>query len=294
MITLNELLRNRNIDLSNDTILIRHKDNRSKKDNRLKIDMFDLIEKDYLKYYQSVQFQPIFENKKYWIVFIGLEQSKAMLYEIYEIKGTRNVESINIPKDIRKMFPEWFVENEKNRKWYNLEPINEFDDLKQRVIIKWNNPIAWVQNYSKKNIEIIEILPTGYVKDFIDYLDFTLTYNELKKIYTHKDANKRWIDKLSSVNGIYLILDKKTGNQYVGSAYGKNGIWGRWENYVNNGHGKNKLLEELVENNENYVANFQWTVLETLPANLSKDKVISYEKKYKEKLGTRVFGLNLN
>ena len=115
-----------------------------------------------------------------------------------------------------------------------------------------------------------------------------------KKLSDYPEANKRWIDKLSSINGIYLILDKKTGKQYIGSAYGTNGVWGRWQNYISNGHGGNKQLIELLEKDENYLLNFQWTILETLPANLSKEKIISYETKYKEKLGTRAFGLNLN
>ena len=287
MITLYELLKNRNFDFSNNTIIVRHKD------NRYKIDMFELIENNYFEYYQSVQSKKIFENKKYWIVFIGLEESKALLYNIYKINGTKDYEFINYPEEYKKLYPNNLGDPNKSI-WYNLEPLDGFDDLKQRVIIKWKNAVAWVQNYNDKNIEVIEVRPTGYVKEFFDYFDFTLSYNELKKIYTYKDANRRWVDKLSSVNGIYLILDKKTGNQYVGSAYGKNGIWGRWENYINTGHGNNKYLIKLLENNENYVTNFQWTVLETLPSNLSNERVILYEKKYKEKLGTRAFGLNLN
>lgn len=30
---------------------------------------------------------------------------------------------------------------------------------------------------------------------------------------------------------------------------GKGGIWGRWESYAKTGHGGNKRLIELVENN---------------------------------------------
>ena len=184
-----------------------------------------------------------------------------------------------------------------NPKWYDLESITGFEDLKERVIIDWGKgTLAWVQKHNEQNIkEVIEILPTGYVKEFSDYFDFTLTYNELKKLTEYPEANKRWIDKLSPVNGIYLILDKKTGSQYIGSAYGVNGIWGRWENYVNTkGHGGNKLLIELLDKDENYISNLQWTIFETLPANLSKDRVILYETRYKDKLGTRAFGLNAN
>jgi len=287
MITLNELLENRNFDFSDDTVLVRHKDSR--------IDMFDLIDQNLFEYYQSAQIKTSFENAKFMIVFIGLESTKALFYDIYKVCGTKDLKSIKFPEKYKKIYPEW-DKNLENAKWYNLEPLIGFEDLKQRIIINWGQgTLAWVQKYNKKNTkEIIEILPTGYVKEFTDYLNFTLSYNELKKMTEYPEANKRWIDKLSSVSGIYLILDKKTGNQYIGSAYGVNGIWGRWNNYVKNYHGGNKQLIELLERDNNYYLNFQWAILETLPANLSKEKVISYEIRYKEKLGTRAFGLNSN
>jgi hypothetical protein len=295
MITLHELLKNRGFDFSRDTILVRHKDKR--------VNIFDLVDQNYFEYYNSMQSRKTFENKKHMIVFIGLESTKALFHNIYRINGTKDFRSIEFPEGYKNIFPEWWTAEyrqgliTKQAKWYNLESLSGFDDLKERIIIDWGQgTLAWVQKYNEKNVkEVIEILPTGYVKEFTDYLDFTLTYNQLKKISEYPEANKRWIDKLSSVNGIYLILDKKTGNQYIGSAYGVKGIWGRWENYINTkGHGGNKLLIELLEKEESYLSNFQWTILETLPANLTKDKVISYESKYKEKLGTKSFGLNLN
>jgi len=290
MITLHELLENRNFNFSKDTILVRHKDK--------KVNIFELIDQNHFEFYQSTQNKNTFDKAKYMIVFIGLESTKALFYNIYKINGTKDLEFNEIPKGFKNICPWWTPEYilEKQLKWYNLEPLTGFEDLKQRLIINWGQgTLAWVQKYNEKNTkEIIEILPTGYVKEFYDYLDFTLSYNELKKISEYPEANKRWIDKLSSVNGIYLILDKKTGNQYIGSAYGTNGIWGRWNNYVKNYHGGNKQLIELLEKDNNYYSNFQWTILETLPANLTKDKVISYENMYKEKLGTRAFGLNSN
>jgi len=290
MITLHELLKSRNFDFSEDAILVRHKDKR--------INIFDLIEQNYFEFYQSTQNRKSFEKAKYMIVFIGLESTKALFYNVYKINGTRELKTNDFPKGFAETFTWWNSEyiQTKQIKWYDLEPLSGFDDLKERIIIDWGQgTLAWIQNYNEKNVkEVIEILPTGYVKEFTDYLDFTLTYNQLKKLSTYPEANRRWIDKLSSINGIYLILDKKTGNQYIGSAYGANGVWGRWQNYISNGHGGNKLLIELLENNNNYISNFQWTLLETLPANLTKEKVISYETKYKEKLGTKAFGLNLN
>ena len=280
MILFSELLKNRNFDFSQNVLLIRHK--------QKNISMFELIEKGYFDLYQSVQDKTSFKSCKYMIVFLGLEQTKALFYNIYEITGVRDIKEIEWPSDF---FP-FEIDMEKHT-CYILKKIEGFEDLSERVVINWGKgTLAWAQNYSEK--EIIEILPAGYLKEFSDYLDFTLSYNELRKIYDFPDANKRWIDKLSAVNGIYLILDKKKGDQYIGAAYGKDGIWGRWKIYATTGHGENKLLKSLVKNNENYLLNFQWSIMETLPSNLSKEEVLHYESKYKQKLGSRLFGLNIN
>lgn len=59
-----------------------------------------------------------------------------------------------------------------------------------------------------------------------------------------------WCKMLSSVAGIYAILDRKTGKLYVGKANAsggadEGGIWERWECYAKNGHSENKQLIEL-------------------------------------------------
>ena len=61
-----------------------------------------------------------------------------------------------------------------------------------------------------------------------------------------------------------------------------------------NGSGGNDLLEELLEKDKNYKYNFQFTLLQTLPSNLTAEEVIIYEILYKEKFGSKAFGLNKN
>ena len=39
---------------------------------------------------------------------------------------------------------------------------------------------------------------------------------------------ENWYTALSSVNAIYLISDLEDGQLYVGSAYNKDGLLGRW------------------------------------------------------------------
>lgn len=137
-------------------------------------------------------------------------------------------------------------------------------------------------------------MPEGYVKQFPGYLDFILTYSELAKLIGNPEANREWRNRLSSVAGVYLIIDTTTGEQYVGSASGKQGIWGRWETYVKTKHGGNKQLREVLGNDANNIERFQFTVLRTLPKTLTKREVIEIENLYKKKLNTRAFGLNSN
>jgi hypothetical protein len=100
---------------------------------------------------------------------------------------------------------------------------------------------------------------------------------------------------LSATKGIYLISDTKTGKLYVGSAYGEEGIWGRWTRYVStNGHGDNKTLKELIASDPIHGNNFQFSILMLLPRTITADEAIKKEQLFKNKLGTNSFGLNNN
>lgn len=182
----------------------------------------------------------------------------------------------------------------KNIYYYNLkllvDPINEY---KNRVIIDWGKGArSWVQTILDK--EIIEIRAKGFVRDFTDYYDFVLSFSELKAIINAPEGNPEWISKLSAVSGVYLIVDNKTGMQYIGSANGAEGFLGRWKSYSNNNHGDNKSLKDLVGNNKNYSSNFQISILRVMDKSSTKNQVIAAESFLKQKLGTRVHGLNNN
>jgi len=99
---------------------------------------------------------------------------------------------------------------------------------------------------------------------------------------------------LSSVAGIYLIVDLSDGSQYIGSAYGKDGILGRWTQYANSYHGGNEKLIKLLKDEPERYKKFQFCILRTLPKSMTDVQVIAYEQLYKNKLGTRTFGLNIN
>lgn len=279
MLSIIELLKLRGLDTTAKIKMLRHQDKR--------YNIKTIIENNYLEIYQSFQSKPILDCD-YVVSFIGDESSKAIFYGVYKVINKQNANEVNLPKEFP--YPE-FKDNDGF--YYTLEEITGFEDYKERVIIDWGKAaLAWHQYLSDK--EVLEILPKGYVKEFPGFLDFILSYQELKKIINNPDSNREWFRMLSSTDGIYLIVDKLTGLQYVGSAYGKEGIWGRWSNYAQNGHGNNELLLKLLEEKPDYCNNFMYSILQTIPNLLNKEEVIQKESFFKEKLGSRAFGLNKN
>jgi hypothetical protein len=268
MITLQEIL-NLKTDLFkiSRVKLVRHKTDRAEYRDLIK-DRNELLK------YQKEQSKPIFHNCDYIISFIGTERRKSILFGIFKVNG---YEQIN------------------GSYYYNLIQAPEFDYLSDRIIIDWgNNAMAWHQWYDKQPKEIIQILPAGYLGEFPGLLNFVLDFNELKRLVEHPEANEDWKNHLSAINGVYLILDYKTGDQYVGSANGQDGIWQRWVEYSKTYHGGNQVLKTLCSMDKNYHKNFRYSVLQTLPGNITQKEIVKIENLYKEKLGTRVHGLNMN
>ena len=247
--------------------LVRHKDSRTEYRDILK-DRNKLIE------YQKEQSSEVFKNTDYIVSFIGQERSKSLLFGFFKVNGVKKIDE---------------------KFYYDLEEIAVCGDLIDRVVIDWGKAtLAWHQKYKSYPKEIVEILPKGYLGEFPGLTNFILEFQELKRLIENPDANRDWKNHLSSVNGIYMILDKFTGNQYIGSACGKDGIWQRWFEYSKTKDGGNKLLIKLLETDNEYHKNFQYTVLQTLPSNLTQKEVVGIEKLYKIKFGTKSHGLNLN
>ncbi len=111
-----------------------------------------------------------------------------------------------------------------------------------------------------------------------------------------KNELRDWKVALSSVSGIYLYSDKKTGKHYVGSAHGKDGIWGRWNSYIYGFHGNNvELVELFEEKTETYFReNFKFAILEVMSSARTQDEVKDKEKLWKCKLLSGEFGYNAN
>lgn len=267
MITIQELLYNRGLNKTAKTKLVRHKDSR-----RDLYTLYRYSKSEFLDYQRS-QSKDIFNGIDFIVSFIGEEGKLARFIGVYQILSV--------------------IKSNDNLFWYEMKELDGYEDLKERVIINWGNAaISWHQWI--KNIKaVIEIHPGLHYQQFTDYFDFILDFKELQEIVLNQYSD--WKKVLSITKGVYLINDSKTGKLYVGSAYGDEGIWGRWSNYVfTNGHGNNKMLVDLLREDLTYGFNFRFSILMLLPRTITPDEAVKKERLFKNKLGTNAFGLNSN
>lgn len=182
---------------------------------------------------------------------------------------------------------------------YEGAEIEQYQPYFGRVIVKYRKThqtqVVIVRNVIDE-LEVEQVLPSVFDGiDFPGYDRVRLSYEQLSTIvHRHK---RDWVAALENQKAVYLITDKGSGKQYVGSAYGENGmLLQRWRNYVDDGHGGNKLLRELVaEVGLDYVKeNFQYSILENYNARTDKNIILGRESWWKETLGSRAFGLNAN
>jgi len=184
-------------------------------------------------------------------------------------------------------------------KYYDVEYSEKYNDMTGRLIIEYNGDnkrgTVFKPSYIFLYSEISGIYEYKFKGEpFKSYDEINHDFNAIEVIV--KNELSDWKVALSSVSGIYLISDKKTGKHYIGSAYGENGIWGRWSSYVYSHHGNNiDLVELFKDRNEKYFRdNFKFAILEVISAVKTKEDVINKESLWKRKLFTREFGYNRN
>lgn len=146
------------------------------------------------------------------------------------------------------------------------------------------------------NLEVLEVLREPYTgRSFPGFENIDLSFEELETLV--RTGRPDWKGALCSVKGIYLISDTKTGKRYVGSAYGAEGIWGRWCSYAFTGHGGNVELSILVRDptHEYCRNNFRFALLEYRPSPTPDEVILTREAFWKRILLTRgEYGLNRN
>ena len=173
-----------------------------------------------------------------------------------------------------------------------LEETEIMDEYCERLIVEWGKvTIHWAQNAvnDKKVVAISSPQFPGYEK-------IILSFGRLSEIVNAPNRFSSYHEALKNVKAVYLITDTSTGKLYVGSATGKDGLFGRWSDYVKTKHGGNEGLKVHIENNDKIYENFQYSILQIFSMHTPKEVVIDAETLFKKKLLTlhNEYGLNQN
>ena len=267
---------------------------------KVKLIRHSLGDKDFSKCYYSepqmvweytrIQKPGFSKGYDYWCVFVSGEGTTARLFACYKVNG-----AVSATPDLKPAgFP---LEGRFEGKYdyFDLEPVDNLKEYEHRLVIEWGRAaLSWHQKgTTEKDVLAID---SPVKKPFIGYDKVVLTYAELKEVVENKEVYELWQAALSAVNAVYLIVDTntKSGQQYVGSAYGKDGLLGRWRIYVDSLHGHNKLMKEVICAHPDRYKFFQFSILQILPKTLTDDEVIHTESLWKEKLQSIRFGMNDN
>jgi hypothetical protein len=162
---------------------------------------------------------------------------------------------------------------------YKIRPDTRLSEYAGRLSISWGTAgQAWVQRAHKQDKPVSGI-ENDIEPPFPGFSNFTYELGRISEI------PEKWQEVLRNVKGVYLLVCKTTGKQYVGSAKGDKSLWGRFLDYVRSGHGGN------VELKARGTQHYQVSILEITN---SEAEVISLEEIWKKKLMSRQFGLNKN
>jgi hypothetical protein len=165
---------------------------------------------------------------------------------------------------------------------YEMAYDDRLDEYKERLVVDWGpGTRSWVQLASRQP-KPVRALRDQQEPPFPGFSRFCVDVHDVPGIYPS------WQERLREVKGVYVLVDKKTGQQYVGSAKGEESLWGRFSEYARTGHGGNVELKHRKE------ARYQVGVLQVVDLSLPDHSIEEIESWWKRKLMTREHGLNRN
>ena len=164
---------------------------------------------------------------------------------------------------------------------------------------KYENPILaslekrlWVSFKGRDGVRNLvedryEVLSIQNRRDYFPgYDNVNIMYDDLAEVLNNINAYPAWKSALENVFAVYLLVDTQSGQQYIGSATGDDGLLDRWLHYVR--HGVDNHLTKIID-----PKNFRFSILEILNKR-AQNQALERENFWKEKLGSRAFGLNDN
>jgi hypothetical protein len=231
------------------------------------------------KEWQEEQNQKNFECGQI-VSLIQLDGSRWLFAGVFEVLGVRKGNRHN-PEGYR----------------YSTREVPGLEHLTGRAIVQFDKRFRASYLIGPKYADQMHVVALHEqrmtVGEFPGFNSVLLSHATLKTVV--RENIESWRAALGAVAGVYVITDKTSGEQYVGSAYGVGGFWTRWRDYAQNGHGGNAQLRAVLrDKGAAHAENFQYAILEVCDLRESSDFVIGRESHWKEVLQTRDHGLNQN
>lgn len=293
MLTLGELFERRGLSLVGNNGKPEFKMMRHVDDPELSEPLVDL-RREHFEEYQSFQSQQRLRDKRWLLSFLSWPSHQARLQGVYQV-GKCHQRGYWQPSE---SFPcrdrQQFITQAANYYFYDLQRDERFIDLEGRLIITWPARlvktwhIAYRDNF--QGCPVVEVLPENYSNGFPGFGPLIIGYEKLRRIFDRPLAYREWKAQLESVGGVYLIT-AEGGHQYVGSASGRSGIWGRWSDYARNATGENAVLKALLKRCPGIEASFKFSVLRTFDIGTARSEAVQMEEQLRRKLGDRAIAL---
>jgi hypothetical protein len=275
-LTFNMILQEADIPLA-DVRLLRHKDQRAAKGRTL----YELWRDDRPQFesYQSTQ---VIKNRKrlkvrYWAAFVGTPTDETLFVGLYA------VEYLGLLDEDKPKAHMDGLDKAGSHDAYKLTIDERFSDLDGKLFIEWGEgKRSWIQRADRQDKRITKLRTAFKEPEFPGFLNFVESLSRLDRIPLG------WIAALKASRGIYLLTCPKTKEQYVGKADGHDGFWGRWQDYMQTGHGGNVALKSRD------LSDYQVSILEVAGTAAAAEEIFRMESQWKTKLQSREMGLNRN
>lgn len=260
---------------------------------------------EFFEEYQKIQPKDYFLGKKYIFSFISQQNTTARFIAVYEVEGIIPVKEAPRMKD----YPLYEYYDRDDLVYYKLKKMDCLKDLQGRLVIEWGMGTHRIVQYSWETLAKKSVLAIDdQTRDvFPGYEKVVWSFNEMAQYVNNAVKYPEIYKALAGVNGVYLVLDPVDNKQYVGSAAGVEGIYGRWKTYANtegkggkDEGGANKKLAEHLNKHKGRYLELQYSILAVInrTGNSEKDikAAVELESIYKEKLGSlnSETGLNLS
>lgn len=276
-ITLNTILTEAGVSLA-DARLLRHQDHRALK-GYSPYEMFrdDRPLFEGYQSHQAIKNRNRFGDAGFWVSFVATPDNDTLFAGLYAVQFQGLLE-----KDAPAIYRDG-IEKAGQSHVYEQRLDDRLSDLIGKLYVDWGlGTRSWIQRADNQNKVIVELRREFKEPDFPGFAGFMEPLSRIQAL------PKTWIEPLRATRGVYLLTCPRTKEQYVGSAYGADGFWGRWQSYALSLHGGN------VELKSREPSDYQVSILEVTGFSTTIDEILGMEIRWKAKLQSREMGLNRN